>query len=86
VGWTQTVGLASVLTPSVAFTDDDSRWALLVGREGRPDPICAAHGDVTLGIHGDLPGPSVLGCLACGAVVRREAFLAAGGLDDPPSS
>jgi GT2 family glycosyltransferase len=26
-----------------------------------------------------LPGPSVIGHLACGAVVRREAFLAAGG-------
>jgi GT2 family glycosyltransferase len=29
-----------------------------------------------------LPGPEVLGFIACGAVVRREAFLQAGGFDD----
>src|SRR5205823_572249 len=34
-----------------------------------------------LGRPADLPGPSVLGFLACGAVVRRTAFRAAGGFD-----
>ena len=29
----------------------------------------------------DLPGPSVLGFLACGTIVRREAYLQAGGFD-----
>src|ERR687897_613123 len=29
----------------------------------------------------DLPGPSVLGFIACGAVVRRAAFLEVGGFD-----
>jgi GT2 family glycosyltransferase len=29
-----------------------------------------------------LPGPRVLGFVACGAVVRREAVLAAGGFDE----
>jgi GT2 family glycosyltransferase len=38
--------------------------------------------DSPLGREDDLPGPSVLGFLACGAVVRREAYLAAGGFDD----
>jgi GT2 family glycosyltransferase len=54
----------------------------LVAEEERPDPICAAMADSPLGRSDDLPGPSVLGFLACGAVVRREAFLAAGGFDD----
>lgn len=35
-----------------------------------------------LGREADLPGPSVLGFLACAAVVRREAFLGVGGFDD----
>lgn len=55
---------------------------LLVGTEERPDPICAQMAASPLGTSDDLPGPSVLGFLACGAVVRREAYLAAGGFDD----
>ena len=35
-----------------------------------------------LGQEPDLPGPSVLGFLACAAVVRRSAFLDVGGFDD----
>jgi GT2 family glycosyltransferase len=35
-----------------------------------------------LGTGAGLPGPQVLGFIACGAVVRREAFLQAGGFDD----
>jgi GT2 family glycosyltransferase len=55
---------------------------VLVGEEERPDEICALMAGSPLGVEPDLPGPSVLGFLACGAVVRTEAFLAAGGFDD----
>jgi GT2 family glycosyltransferase len=54
---------------------------VLVGPEGRLDPTCEAMASSPLPRpEGEaLPGPPVLGFLACGAVVRREAFLAAGG-------
>jgi GT2 family glycosyltransferase len=52
---------------------------ILVGPEGRPDPVCDQLAAAPLGHAPDLPGPSVLGFLACGVVVRRSAFLAAGG-------
>lgn len=55
---------------------------MLVGREERPDPINALLAESPLRRESDLPGPSILGFLACGAVVRREAYLAAGGFDD----
>jgi N-acetylglucosaminyl-diphospho-decaprenol L-rhamnosyltransferase len=51
---------------------------VLVGETGRDDPINAALRDSPLGADG-LPGPEVLGFLACGAVVRREAYLEVGG-------
>jgi GT2 family glycosyltransferase len=64
---------------------------VLVGPEERLDPVCElmaasplgppdADGAATDGTR--LPGPEVLGFIACGAVVRREAFLEAGGFDD----
>jgi L-ascorbate metabolism protein UlaG (beta-lactamase superfamily) len=37
--------------------------------------------EAPLGTPGDPSGPSVLGFLACAAVVRRDAFLTCGGLD-----
>jgi GT2 family glycosyltransferase len=52
---------------------------VLVGAERRPDPINAAMADSPLPAEPGLPGPPVLGFLACAAVVRRRAFLAAGG-------
>ena len=55
---------------------------MLVGEDERPDPICADMADSPLPHEDDLPGPPVLGFLACGAVVRRDAYLAAGGFDD----
>jgi GT2 family glycosyltransferase len=55
---------------------------ILVGPEEREDPICAEMRDSPLGRPADLPGPEVLGFLACGAVVRREAFLAVSGFDE----
>jgi len=91
----RTVGAQRLATPVVAFADDDSWWApgaleraaarfaaepdlgllaarVLVGAEERLDPVCAALRDA----------PAVLGFVACGAVVRREAFLAVGGFDE----
>jgi GT2 family glycosyltransferase len=53
---------------------------VLVGPAHRPDPVCAQMEVAPLGTSPDLPGPSVF--LACGAVVRRRAFLTAGGFDD----
>ncbi len=55
---------------------------MLVGDEDRSDPICAMMADSPLGVADDLPGPSVLGFLACGAVVRRAAYLLVGGFDE----
>src|SRR4051794_425774 len=89
------VGLAS--TPFVAFSGDDSWWAegalaaavdaarteshaglvaakVLVGSEQRTDPVSAAMAASPL-------GRRVLGFLACAVVVRRDAFLEAGGFD-----
>ncbi|WP_024876015.1 glycosyltransferase family 2 protein [Saccharomonospora piscinae] len=51
----------------------------LVGPQERRDPVCALMADSPLGTAPDLPGPRVLGFLACSAVVRRSAFLDAGG-------
>ncbi|REF01081.1 glycosyltransferase family 2 protein [Thermomonospora umbrina] len=53
----------------------------LVGPERAEDPINAAMAAGPLPVEGDLPGPRVLGFLACASVVRREAFLEAGGFD-----
>lgn len=55
---------------------------MLVGEQERPDPICRLMAESPLGTEEDLPGPSVLGFLACGVVVRREAYLGAGGFDE----
>jgi GT2 family glycosyltransferase len=55
---------------------------ILVGADDRPDPVCTEMAESPLPREDDLPGPSVLGFLACAAVVRRSAFTAAGGFDD----
>ena len=54
---------------------------VLVGPEGRLDPTCAVMARSRLP-GADLPGPAVLGSLACGAVVRRSAFLEVGGFEE----
>jgi GT2 family glycosyltransferase len=60
--------------------------ALVAGRvelsPGRTDPTCAAMAASPLPARPGLPGPRVLGFIACAAVVRRDAYLAAGGF--PP--
>jgi GT2 family glycosyltransferase len=56
---------------------------VLVGPRGRLDPTCAEMADSPLTDAGGsgVPGVPVLGFVACGAVVRRTAFLQAGGFD-----
>ena len=51
---------------------------VLVGWEGREDPVSVAMRNSPLG---EVPGvgPRVLGFVACGAVVRRSAYLEVGG-------
>ncbi|MFP3713677.1 glycosyltransferase family 2 protein [Puerhibacterium sp. TATVAM-FAB25] len=53
---------------------------VLVGPQEREDSFMAVLRDSPLE-RGSLPGPRLLGFVACGAVVRRTAFLDAGGFD-----
>jgi GT2 family glycosyltransferase len=54
---------------------------VLVGPQERLDPVCAAMRASPIAGARPLPGPPVLGFVACGAVVRTAAFLAVGGFD-----
>jgi len=54
---------------------------ILVGPEERLDPICERMAHSPLGTPLDMPGPALLGFVACGALVRTEAFDAVGGFD-----
>jgi GT2 family glycosyltransferase len=54
---------------------------VLVGDEERLDPACELMAASPMPPAADLPWPRVLGFVACGAVVRREAVLAVGGFD-----
>jgi len=53
-----------------------------VGPDCRPDPVSELMRHSPLGRPPDLPGPVVLGFLACSVVVRKRAFEAVGGFDD----
>ncbi|WP_159945565.1 MULTISPECIES: glycosyltransferase family 2 protein [unclassified Nocardiopsis] len=53
--------------------------SVFVGEQERPDPVNEALARSPLPAEGDLPGPRILGFLACAAVVRRRAFEEAGG-------
>ncbi|GAA1445781.1 glycosyltransferase family 2 protein [Nocardiopsis tropica] len=55
--------------------------AVAVGEEERPDPVNQDLLRSPLPRSEDLPGPRVLGFLACAAVVRRSAFEEVGGFD-----
>lgn len=48
----------------------------------REDPMVAQLANSALGRRPDLPGPSILGFLACSAMVRKSAFEAAGGFSE----
>lgn len=53
---------------------------ILVGPEGRLDPTCALMASSPLHhLHPETEGSAILGFLACGAILRRGAFLEAGG-------
>jgi N-acetylglucosaminyl-diphospho-decaprenol L-rhamnosyltransferase len=54
---------------------------VLVGPERRLDPTCAAMAASPLPAAPGVPGAAVLGFVACGAIVRRDALLACGGFD-----
>jgi GT2 family glycosyltransferase len=54
---------------------------VLVGDEAGLDPVSAAMAEDLLPSEADLPGPAVLGFIACGTVVRRTAFLEVGGFE-----
>jgi GT2 family glycosyltransferase len=65
--------------------DSNPQLALVAARivlaDGREDPTTAAMADSPLGDAGRSPGRAVLGFVACGSVVRRSAFLRAGGFN-----
>jgi N-acetylglucosaminyl-diphospho-decaprenol L-rhamnosyltransferase len=72
------------LDRAARLLDADERLALvaarvLVGPDEREDDVCAVMATSGLPAPPGLPGRPVLGFVACGCVVRREAFLAAGG-------
>ncbi|RFS82395.1 glycosyltransferase family 2 protein [Actinomadura spongiicola] len=72
------------LDRAVEILDAHPRTALLaarvlVGDEQRPEPVSELMARSPLGRPDGLPGPAVLGFLACSVIVRRDAFLDAGG-------
>jgi GT2 family glycosyltransferase len=52
---------------------------IVVEPRGALDPTCARMRDSPLSTEHPLPGPPILGFVACGAVARRSAVLACGG-------
>jgi GT2 family glycosyltransferase len=77
---------AGALANAADALDAHPRLALLAARilldpEGGLDPACAEMASSPLPAEPDLPGRPVLGFVACGAVVRRCAFLDVGGFD-----
>jgi GT2 family glycosyltransferase len=67
--------------------DDCPELAVVAGHTivrpgGRADPVCELMRSSPLGRCAGLPGPVVLGFLACSAVVRKVAFEAVGGFDE----
>lgn len=74
------------LSRAVAFFDHHPRLGLLmsrilVGPQQRLDPICQLMSRTPLPAHPHTPGFPILGFVACGALVRRAAYLAAGGFN-----
>lgn len=55
---------------------------LVLGPDGCDDPFCAELERSPLPIEPGMPGPALLGFMACAAVVRRGPFLAAGGFEE----
>ncbi len=66
--------------------DQYARLALIAGRvligsENRLDPICRVMEASPIRAGVALPGPALLGFLACAAMVRRSAYLQVGGFE-----
>ncbi len=55
---------------------------ILVGNDGTIDPTSRLMAESPL-YDAALPGPSIVGFVACGSIVRRDAFLDAGGFWTP---
>lgn len=75
------------LDRAVATMRDHPRLAVLAAQlrvlpQDELDPVCRLLAGSPLGRAADLPGPSILGFVACAAVVHRGALLAIGGFDD----
>jgi GT2 family glycosyltransferase len=71
---------------AVKILDDHPRVGLLAARillgvDEAEDPVCLLMEHSPLRAAAGEPGTPVLGFVACAAVVRRDAFLAAGGFD-----
>ncbi|GAB2859772.1 glycosyltransferase [Streptomyces deserti] len=72
------------LSTAVRLFEEHPRLGLiaartLVGPQEEPDPLNDVLATSPLGPATDLPGTQVLGFLACASVVRRSAYLDAGG-------
>ena len=72
------------LSRAIELFDEYARLGLLmsrvlVGPEERLDPMCRLMMRTPLPADPALPGYPILGFVGCGAVVRRSAYLAAGG-------
>jgi GT2 family glycosyltransferase len=75
---------AGALDRATRLLDDHPDLAVVMGRlvvepYGRVDDVCTEMSRSPLPADAALPGPAILGFLACGAVIRRQAFLEAGG-------
>lgn len=74
------------LSRAVSILDANPKVGLLaakvlVGRENQVDGTCDLMANSPLEQPSGSPGPRILGFIACGAIVRREAFLQANGFD-----
>ncbi len=75
---------AGDLARAADLLDADLRLALvnariLVGEQERPDPTCVAMAASPLPLAPGQVGTGLLSSIACGVVVRRDAYLAVGG-------
>lgn len=55
---------------------------ILVGESGKIDPVCRQLRESPLEGGRVLPGPAIMGFVACGTIVRRSAFLESGGFNE----
>src|SRR3954465_6095548 len=55
---------------------------ILVGPDQRPDPVCLEMAESPLPLAPGQPRRALLSFVACGAIVRRDAFLAVGGFHE----